>query len=106
MNFGSFDRELALQRPVAVAQDGFGAPAPADFEDVETVWGAQKPGTGTEAVQAQQLTAQQVVTWQIRYRADLDTTWQFTCEGRTYQLTAVQEIGRRQGLTLTTYCRG
>lgn len=106
MNFGDFDRQLALQRPLAVAQNDYGALAPADFEDVETVWGAQKPGTGTEAVQAQQLTAQQVVVWQIRYRTDIGLTWQFVCEGRTYQITAVQEIGRRQGLTLTTYCRG
>ena len=106
MNFGKFDRQLLLQRPAAVAQNRFGAPAPAAFEDVATEWGEQKPGTSTEAVQAQQLTAQQVVTWQLRYRADVVPTWQLVCEGRTYQITAVQEIGRRQGLLLTTYYRG
>lgn len=106
MNFGKCDRQLLLQRPAAAAQNSFGAPAPAAFSDVETVWGEQKPGAGSEAVQAAQLTAQQVVVWQIRYRADVVPTWQLVCEGRTYQITAVQEIGRRQGLTLTTYYRG
>jgi len=106
MNFGKFDRKLLLQKPTAVGQDAFGAPAPASFEDVATVYGEQKPGTGTEAFLAQQQTAQQVVTWQIRYRADVATTWQFVCEGRTYQITAIQEIGRRAGLLLTTYSRG
>ena len=106
MNFGLFDRQLVLQRPTTVPQDAFGAPAPAGFEDVATVWGQQKPGAGTEGVLGEQLTAQQVVTWQIRYRRDVVPSWQFTCEGRTYQITAVAEIGRRAGLLLTTYYRG
>jgi SPP1 family predicted phage head-tail adaptor len=106
MNFGLFDRQLVLQRPASVPQDAYGAPAPAAFEDVTTVWGQQKPGIGTEATLGEQLTAQQVVTWQIRYRRDVDKDWQFTCEGRTYQITAVAEIGRRAGLLLTTYYRG
>lgn len=106
MNFGKFDRQLLLQKPAAVGQDSFGAPAPTALEDVAMVWGEQKPGTGTESFIGQQQTAQQVVTWQIRYRADVATTWQFVCEGRTYQITAIQEIGRRAGLLLTTYSRG
>ena len=106
MNFGLFDRKLLLQRPAAVAQDAFGAPAPQSFEDVATVSGQQKFGTGTEAVLAEQQTTQQVVRWQIRYRRDIENTWQFVCEGKLYQITAVQEIGRRAGLLLTTYSRG
>lgn len=106
MNFGKFDRKLLLQRPTKVPQDAYGAPAPAGWEDVATVYGQQKFGAGTEAVLAEQQTAQQVVTWQIRYRRDVVPDWQFTYEGRTYQITAVQEIGRRAGLLLTTYYRG
>jgi SPP1 family predicted phage head-tail adaptor len=108
MNFGLFDRQLVLQRPALAAQDGFGAPIPvaSPFEDVATVWGQQKPATGTEVTLGEQMTAQQVVKWQIRYRRDVLPTWQFTCEGRTYQITAVAEVGRRVGLLLTTYYRG
>ena len=107
MNFGKFDRQLRLQKPAVVAQNAFGEPAPASFTDVVTVWGEQKPVSGSEPFLAQQQTAEQVVKWQIRYRADLDATWQFTCEGKLYQLTAPPvEIGRRQGLLLTTTCRG
>ena len=106
MNFGKFDRQLLLQRPTIVSQNEFGERAPAGFEDVETVYGEQKPADGTESFIGQQQTAQQVVSWQIRYRPDLTTTWQFTCGGRIYQITAVAEIGRRAGLLLTTYYRG
>jgi SPP1 family predicted phage head-tail adaptor len=106
MNFGRQDRQLMLQRPASAPQDAFGAPAPAGWVDVAKVWGWQKPTTGTELTLGEQLTAQQVVTWQIRYRRDVVPTWQFTCEGRTYQITAVAEVGRRAGLLLTTYYRG
>jgi SPP1 family predicted phage head-tail adaptor len=106
MNFGKFDRQLQLQKPAVVAQNDYGEEAPAGFEDVETVYGEQKPGTGAESFLGQQQTAQQAVSWQIRYRADINTTWQFTCEGRTYQIIAIQEIGRRAGLLVTTYSRG
>jgi SPP1 family predicted phage head-tail adaptor len=106
MNFGKFDRLLLLQRPSVVPQNSFGESAPAGFEDVEAVRGEQKLGAGAESFLAQQQTAQQAVTWQIRYRADIDTTWQFICEGRTYQIIAIQEVGRRAGLLLTTYTRG
>ncbi|TVT39631.1 head-tail adaptor protein [Hymenobacter setariae] len=106
MNFGKFDRQLLLQRPAVVAQNDFGESAPAGFEDVATVWGEQKPGTGAESVIGQQQTAQQAANWQIRYRADITPTWQFVCEGHTYQIIAIQEVGRRAGLLLTTYSRG
>jgi SPP1 family predicted phage head-tail adaptor len=106
MNFGKFDRQLLLQRPAVVTQNDFGEEASAGFEDVEAVYGEQKPGTGSESFLAQQQTAQQAVTWQIRYRADLTTTWQLVYEGCTYQIIAIQEVGRRAGLLLTTYFRG
>lgn len=108
MNFGKFDRQLLLQKPAALKQDSFGTPQPVAnaFEDVETVRGEQKLGAGTETFLAQQQTAQQVVTWHIRYRADIATSWRFICEGKLYEITAIQEIGRRAGLILTTYSRG
>jgi len=107
MNFGKFDRQLTLQAPAPLAQDDFGQPVGVPgFTDVATVWGERKPGTGTEAVQADQLTAVQVVVFQIRYRADLKTTWQLVEAATLYQITAVAEIGRRAGLLLTCVSRG
>lgn len=106
MNIGSLDREVTLLAPVAVPQDAYGAPAPVQYEERATVWASLKFGAGTEATDAQQLTAQQVVTWTLRYRADVLPTWRLRYNETTYQLTAVAEIGRRVGLTLTTYARG
>ncbi|MBJ6145736.1 phage head closure protein [Hymenobacter sp. BT559] len=108
MNFGKFDRKLLLQKPAATVQDRFGASKPVAnaFEDVATVYGEQKPGTGTEIFLAQQQTAQVTVNWQIRYRADVRPTWQLIYNGELYQIVAVVEIGRRTGLLLITYSRG
>ncbi len=108
MNFGKLDRQVVLQQPAPAVQNGFGelTPVAAPYQDVATVWAEQKPGTGGESFLAQQQTAQQVVTWQLRHRADVQPTWRLVYAGQVYEITAVAEIGRRVGLTLTTYCRG
>ena len=106
MNIGQLDRQVTLQAPATVPQDAYGAPAPASFTDVATVAAGVKYNPGGEAVAADQNTATQHVSFTIRYRADVRPTWQLAYEGRTFQITDVAEIGRRRGLTLTTYCRG
>lgn len=108
MNIGKLDRLLLLQAPAAVAQDSFGQPVGTPgFTDVATVYGQPiYPRPGTETVQTAQLTAEQTVQFTIRYRADVRPTWQVVYEGTIYLITAVAEIGRRQGLTLTTQRRG
>ena len=107
MNFGKLDRQILLQAPTAAAQNGFGEVAPASFTNVGTVWAERKPTpAGTEVFQASEQTAVQPVVYQTRYRADVKPTWQFVDQGTTYHITAVAEIGRRVGLTLTAYSRG
>jgi SPP1 family predicted phage head-tail adaptor len=106
MNFGKLDRLVTLRKPLAPAQDEYGAPAPVSWVEVAKVYAEQKPGHGNEAMQAQQLTAVQLVTWLLRYRPDVQPTWQLIYGGTIYEITAVAEIGRRVGLTLTTQARG
>ena len=108
MNIGKLDRHLLLQAPAPLAQDAFGQPVGTPgFTDVVTVYGQLGyPRPGTETVQTAQLTAEQPVQFTIRYRPDVRPTWQVLFEGTTYLITAVTEIGRRQGLTLTTQRRG
>lgn len=106
MNIGKLDRQLTLQAAAVVAQDAFGAPAPASFTDVATVAAGIEYKPGDEAMQADQLTATQRISFTIRYRADVRPTWQLLYEGKTFQLTDVAEIGRRRGLLLTCYAHG
>jgi SPP1 family predicted phage head-tail adaptor len=107
MNFGKFDRLVTLQEPQPAPADQFGGAGQEQlFKDVAQVRAEQKPGTDVEAVQADQLTAVQQSTWQMRYRADVVPTWQLVYNGAVYAITGVQEIGRKAGLILTTYRRG
>ncbi|MGI4736324.1 MAG: phage head closure protein [Janthinobacterium lividum] len=107
MNFGKQDRLVTLQQPQPAPADSFGGAGQQQlFSDVAEVWAEQKPGAGSEVLQGDQQVAVQVSTWLMRYRADVQPTWQLTYEGAVYAITGVQEIGRRAGLTLTTYRRG
>ena len=106
MNIGRLDRQLTLQQPAPVAQDGFGAPAPATFTDVATVACQVEYKPGAEAQQAAQLTPTQRVVFTIRYQAAVRPTWQLVYEGRTFQITDVAEGGRRRATILTCYSHG
>lgn len=106
MNIGQLDRKVTLQAPATVVQDGFGAMSPAGFTDVATVAAGVKYAPGGEAVQGDQNTATQRVTFTIRYQADVRPTWQLSYEGRIFQITDVAEIGRRRGTILTCYSHG
>ncbi|MBH8558991.1 phage head closure protein [Hymenobacter negativus] len=106
-NIGKRNRQIQLQAPAPVAQNGYGEPAPASFSDQGTEF-AQViySSAGQELVQAAQQTAVQPVQFVMRYRADVRPTWQVDFGGTIHLITAVTEIGRRQGLTLTTQRRG
>lgn len=109
MNLGQLDRQVLLQQPAPAPANPFGGAGQTQaFADVATVWArVQYPvQPGTEAMQAAQLTAVQQVSFTIRYRADVGPTWQVSHEGRTYQVTARAEIGRRVGVLLTAVFRG
>ena len=107
MNIGKLDRRITLQAPVPAAQNAFGEPAPASFIDVETVPAQLSyPRPGNEAVETAQLTAEQPAQFTIRYRADVRPTWRVGFDEQQYLITAITEIGRRAGLTLTTVRRG
>ncbi|MBH8569360.1 head-tail adaptor protein [Microvirga sp. STS02] len=106
-NIGKRDRQIQLLAPAPAAQNGFGESAPAAWADQGTEF-AQViyPSAGQELVQAAQQTAVQPVQFVMRCRADVRPTWQVDFEGVTHLITAVTEIGRRQGLILTTQRRG
>ena len=106
MNIGKLDRLITLQAPATVPQAGNGELAPKAFADVAQVWAGIYYALGNEAVQAGELTATQRIVFTTRYRADVQPTWQLVHEGKTFQITDVAELGRRQGLKLTCYSHG
>lgn len=105
MNIGQMDRRITLQEHVATrAPNGEELRA---WADVATVYAEKKYAKGSEDYQADQKQAVQRVVWRIRYRAGVTPLLRVVdAEGLLYQVEAVQEIGRRQGLLLNCYTLG
>ena len=100
---GRLDRRVTLMRQGAPTDDGY-TTQPGAWAPLATVWASKQDVRDAERVQAQQVGASITTRFQIRYSsqvADLSPRDHLTCEGRTYAISAVKEIGRREGLEIT-----
>lgn len=99
MNPGKMDRRIALQS-LTVTKSSSGAPQNT-WTTQATVWAEFRQTKGTEVLeQAQERTKESGIFF-IRYRSDVATTWRVQYAGRDWDIVAVREIGRREGLELT-----
>lgn len=76
------------------------------FSPVATVWASWNYGVGNEQYLADEKTTIQKVAFTIRYRGDVTTEWRLLYKGYIYEINAVAELGRRQGLILSSFARG
>lgn len=103
---GKLDRRLKLYRRSTTTN--------ALNEDVETftlfatVWASKHDVSDGERVQAAQVSAEITTRFQIRYSETVsslnpkDRVW---CAGREYEVTAVKEMGRQDGLEISAVAR-
>ena len=106
MQAGKLDRRITLQR-ASTTKNGFNEDVEA-WGDIATVWASATPVSDAERVRAQQVGAVISMRFQIRFStavADLSPTDRLTYNGKTYNITAVKELGRRQGLEITAATR-
>lgn len=95
MRAGKLDRRLTIRRLVETGRDAMNAPV-VEWSDVATVWAQQRLNRGSERFAAEQVSGTAVMTFHIRYRADLTITDRLVYEGREYEIIAPpREIGRR-----------
>lgn len=100
-DIGAFDRRITLQQPVHT-QDATGGRVPG-WSTVATVWARRLSAKGREFNAGGVELASVEEGFQIRYGAawaGLDATWRVLYNGRTYDLLAVDEMGRRERFTL------
>lgn len=101
MNIGKLDRRIALQ-VVTTTRDAWNHPTES-WATVATVWATKTPRQATEPTEASQVVALEVVHWYIRYRDDVAAgTHRVKWGAVVYDITGVQELGRRDGLRLIT----
>ena len=88
---GDLRQEIVLKRPVAAVNDR-GRPVNG-WESAATVMAGKADVSGREFYQAQAVHAEDTVTWTIRWRDDIDTTWRVSHHGVEYEILEVNHLG-------------
>ena len=107
---GARDQRVELQALTdSVVPSGFPVET---WELLTTVWAARVESRGQERFAADQLSAPVTVRWHIPYSADMDPALievskrrRLVHNDRAYDITTAAQIGRRQGIELTTLGR-
>ena len=98
MKAGELDRRLTIEQ-YTEAQDAYGE-AIKTWAVLDTVWAQVLPLRGSERYVAQQVSGEAETRFRIRYRTDVTDKMRLYCENVYYNITAVLEIGRREGLEI------
>lgn len=102
MRAGKLDRRVTILR-ATVTTDDFGGET-ATWADLATVAAEKLPVRDAERVAAAQTGASVTDRFRIRWSqavSGLTTRDQLSCDGRLYDIVAIKEIGRREGLEIT-----
>jgi len=98
MRAGSLDRRVTIRRQSQNRNE---------YNELENVWNdvrtvaaSRTDLSATERFVAGQLYAVRAVTFRTRYMADLLPTDRLVCEGVTYEVKGIRELGRREGLEI------
>ncbi len=109
---GKRDRRLTIEKGTRAVSDS-GTPVltwTPLWSDAPTVWASRRELSGRESFVSEQLVAKADVAFEIVYPAGRELPspheqYRLTCEGVTYDITDVAEVGRRDGLRLIGFAR-
>lgn len=88
---GDLRHPVTLQRPAVTVNDR-GRPV-TGYEDAARVMAGKADVSGREFFVAQAYQAEDVVTWTIRWRDDVDSTWRLVWHGTPYEILEVNHLG-------------
>lgn len=96
---GNLDRRVDVLRQVQTGVDSLNAPVIA-WQVVRTVWAARVAKAESEGFDdtTRQRIARRTVTFSMRFTTDLHETDRLQCEGVTYNIVGIREIGFRDAL--------
>ena len=103
---GALDRRVVLQR-ATTTKDAFNADVDA-WSDLATVWASKHDISDGERTRAAEVGAVITSRFQVRWSsalADLSARDRLLYAGVDFNITAVKEIGRREGLEITAAAR-
>lgn len=103
---GDMDRRIQLERFTAT-RDEYNEPVKA-WAPLATRWAAYEPLSDGEKFRAGEVAANASARFRIRWSAsvsDLNPKDRLMFEGVVHEITGVKEIGRREGIEITTAAR-
>ena len=102
---GKMDRSVTIQ---SVAEAASGYPTET-WSTLAVEWMEKETASGSERFATGQVAAQIQTVWRMNWRADMDPdsldvpkTRRLVFMGRVFDITEACEVGRRQGIELTT----
>lgn len=98
MQAGQLDQRITIQA-LTDGQDAYGHLTQA-WSDLVEVWAQYMPGAGNEKYAAAGVYAETQGRFRMRWRAGITVEHRVRFDGRNYDILAVDEIGRRDGLEL------
>lgn len=101
---GTLDRRLII-RKAAFTRDAATNEEIPTWATLRQVWGTKIAKGESETIEAGALGANRVVTFRVRYMADVTERDRINCEGLEYDIRGIREVGRREGLELTCEAR-
>jgi SPP1 family predicted phage head-tail adaptor len=103
---GALDRRVQFQR-ATLADDGLASSEVWDDHGLP-VWASKQDVSDGERYRASEVSAQLTTRFQVRwsmFTADITPKDRLTCEGITYNIVGMKEIGRRVGREITAAAR-
>jgi len=101
------DRKITLERFTYTTDPGSGEQVKT-WSTLATVWASKRDVSDSERVASAEVSAEIGTRFQIRWDSswsDLNPKDRVVCDGRTYDIVGVKELGRREGLEISAIAR-
>lgn len=106
MRAGALDRRIRIEHNPAPTRDPKTNELVDNWTTLCELWASSRPVQGGERFVAQQVIGEATTVWRIRWRPGITPLLRLVDpEGVAHGITAVQEIGRREGLDVFTKAR-
>tara|TARA_R100001440_G_C2429925_1_gene104143 strand:+ start:73 stop:375 length:303 start_codon:yes stop_codon:yes gene_type:complete len=94
------DRRVVLEK-YTVERDDWNVPVKT-WRTSATVWASKHDRSSSEVLENKQTVNLNRTTFRIRYRSNADTTMRVLYDNDYYYVVGVKELGRKEGVELTT----
>lgn len=99
MKAGLLDRRVALLKRSTVRNPEHGEDEV--FKETEQMWAQVVPVSGRDFFAAAQTHNERTIRFRTRYRTDIETTDRLGYQQQQFNIVAIAELGRRDGLEIT-----